>query len=94
MNFRLGYIEMDWMTNSNGVCQGCTMSPTLFIHKEEPITKMRTAEVGVQVGSGKLGCLGYTNVVLMVENKEDTERLTQITSDCRKDRGDLEQQKM
>ena len=59
------------------------MSPTLFnLYIEELFVRIRKAEIGVTIGNGKLGCLGYADdVVLITESREDMDRLLHIADE-------------
>ena len=76
---RTGYEIIDWFQIGKGVCQGCILSPYLFILYADHI--MRNAELGEAQGRIKLGRRNLNNLrhaddtTLMAESEEELKSL-------------------
>ena len=70
----------DWFELSNGVKQGCILSPTLFVmFIDDLVDSLNSAQAGVDYGKHQISCLLYADdIVIIVPNEVKLEALTRI----------------
>lgn len=74
---RLNNIYTSWFTSKNGVRQGDTISPTLFlIFINDLAVKSKETNIGIPINDGKVSLLLYADdVVLLTETENDMQVL-------------------
>ena len=70
---RTGHGTTDWFQIGKGVCQGCILSPCLFIMQNAVLDE---AQTGIKIAGRNINNLKYSdNTILMVESEEELKSL-------------------
>src|SRR5574337_1303365 len=79
VTIRTGYGTTDWFQIGKGVCQGCILSPCLFIFYAEYIMRnagLEGAQAGIKIAGRNINNLRYANdPTLMAESEEELKSL-------------------
>ena len=86
---RLNGIDTNWFRVTNGLKQGCMLSPLLFnMFVNNLVETIKGLGIGVDIGQEKVSILMYADdLVLLAENENDLQLLLNVLSDwCRSNR--------
>ena len=86
---RLNGIDTNWFRVTNGLKQGCMLSPLLFnMFINNLVETIKGLGIGVDIGQEKVSILMYADdLVLLAENENDLQLLLNVLSDwCRSNR--------
>ena len=85
---RTGHGTTDWFWIGKGVCQGCILSPCLFILYAKYIkgnAGLEEAQVGIKIAGRNINNLRYADdTTLMVESKELKSLLMKVKKESEK----------